>query len=438
MEIFHEINRKMHILILSGEVWNDRINGNNVISNWFEGMEAEFANIYCEPGVPYNKCCKKYFQITDSMMAKSIITRQKAGKILESTQYMLNIKAEEAPKKLYAFLKSISGDYLRLARELIWLWGRYDISQMKAFIDAFNPDVIFTERMASCKMLRLEKIVSGICNVPMLAFTGDDEYSLRQFKFSPFYWINRFMVRSMLRQMVKKYKIYYTLSEEQLIEYKQLFPCEMKILRKCGDLKEIDFDIKDLERPIRIIYAGKLYMNRWKALADIAECLKEINVNETNMILEIYTKDNITKKQKQLLDDKKNSFIKGPVSQEVLTGIYSESDIALHVESQNRKQRLMTRLSFSTKIIDCLFSGCAVLAYCWKEQSGWSYLKREDAAICVDSKAELIEKLKLINENPALISEYAQKAYDCCARNHRRKKVQEMLLDDFYRVSTYV
>ena len=51
----------MKILVLSSEVWNDEINGNNVTSNWFEGMEAEFANIYCEPGVPYNRCCKKYF-----------------------------------------------------------------------------------------------------------------------------------------------------------------------------------------------------------------------------------------------------------------------------------------------------------------------------------------------------------------------------------------
>lgn len=428
----------MKILVLSSEVWNDEINGNNVTSNWFEGMEAEFANIYCEPGVPYNRCCKKYFQITDSMMAKSIITKRKAGKVLEPTQYTLDLKAEEAPKKLYAFLKSISGDYLRFIRELIWLWGRYDILQMKAFIDAFNPDVIFTERMASCKMLRLEKIVSEICGAPMLAFTGDDEYSLRQFKFSPFYWINRFMVRRMLRQMVKKYKIYYTLSEEQLTEYKQIFPCEMKILRKCGDLKKTDFKLKKFEHPIRIIYAGKLYMKRWKALADIAECLKAINVSETNMILEIYTKDRITKKQKKLLDDGKNSFIRGPVSQEALAKIYSEADIALHVESQNKKQRLLTRLSFSTKIIDCLFSGCAVLAYCWNEQSGWTYLKREDAAICVDSKAELREKLELINEKNELISEYAQKAYECCARNHCKKDVQEQLLNDFYKVSSNV
>ena len=36
----------MKILVLSYEAWNDITNGNNVTSNWFEGMDAEFANIY--------------------------------------------------------------------------------------------------------------------------------------------------------------------------------------------------------------------------------------------------------------------------------------------------------------------------------------------------------------------------------------------------------
>ena len=58
----------MRILVLSNEVWNDRINGNNVTSNWFEGMDAEFANIYASPDEPLNNCCQRYYQITDSMM----------------------------------------------------------------------------------------------------------------------------------------------------------------------------------------------------------------------------------------------------------------------------------------------------------------------------------------------------------------------------------
>ena len=160
----------MKILVLSYEAWNDITNGNNVTSNWFEGMDAEFANIYASPGEPYNQCCQKYYQITDSMMLKSIISGKKAGKEvvwLQNTSQDKNSLAEEEPQKLYRFLKSISGDWLRFLREVLWLWGKYDIEGMKKFIDEFQPDIIFSERMASCKMLRLEKIVSGISSPPL-------------------------------------------------------------------------------------------------------------------------------------------------------------------------------------------------------------------------------------------------------------------------------
>lgn len=418
---------------MSSEVWNDKINGNNVITNWFEGMQAEFANIYASPGEPFNQCCKKYFQITDLMMLKSILSGENAGKILSDADTGMggNVnEAEAEPKRLYAFLKSISGDFLRLIREFLWLMGRYDVEALRRFIDDFKPDVILSERMASCKMLRLEKIVSEISDAPIFAFTGDDEYSFRQLKFSPFFWMNRMMVRKMLRTMVKRYKIYYTLSEEQKVYYEKEFGCRCEILRKCGE-SDAEYRPHKVHKPIKMIYAGKFYCNRWKMLGKIVNVLKAVNRDETKIILEIYTRDIPTRQQKKLLDDGKNSFIMGGVSQENLKRIYENADIALHVESIDRKNRLATRLSFSTKIIDCIFSGCAVMAFCWNQHSGWTYLKREDAAMCVSTEEELKCELRKICEDPSYVDRYAKKAYLCGRKNHQKQEVQKKLLMDF-------
>lgn len=421
----------MRILVLSNEVWNDKINGNNVTTNWFEGMNAEFANIYASPGTPDNNCCNKYYQITDKMMLNSIIKRKKAGKVIVQSGIDSNdTTAESEPKKLYEFLKSISGNILRFIRELLWLFGKYDELSLREFVDDFQPDVIFSERMATCKMLRLEKKIHGITNAPFFAFTGDDEYSLKQFSFSPSFWINRFMTRKRLRNNVRFYKVYYTLSYEQKEYYEKIFGCKCKILQKCGEF-DSDYVEHKVKEPIKLIYAGKFYCNRWKVLAQISETLKKINDSGKKAILEIYTKDKPTKKQKKLLNDGINSFIKGPVSQEELRKIYHESDIALHVESSDLKNRLATRFSFSTKIIDCIFSGCAVLAFCWEQHSGLTYLKREDAALCVSSKEELYAVLSKICENPQIICDYSYKAYVCGKQNHDKKQVQKMLLDDF-------
>ena len=424
----------MRILVLSNEVWNDKINGNNVTSNWFEGMNADFANIYASPSEPFNNCCERYFQITDSMMLRSILKQEKAGMMLPIREYNVDssgpMVAEDEPKKLYVFLKSFSGPFFRFVREVLWLLGRYDLEKMKQFIDAFQPDVVFSERMASCKMLRLEKIVSELTSAPMFAFTGDDEYSLKQISFSPFFWINRFMVRKRLRENVKKYKIYYTLSEEQGEYYERIFGCRCKLLQKCGSFQG-QYEERKIHSPIRMIYAGKFYCNRWKMLSDIADALREINKDRVQIILEIYTKDKPTALQNKLLNDRRSSFIRGGVSQAELVEKYHQADIALHVESKDLKNRLATRYSFSTKIVDCLFSGCAVMAYCWKQHSGLTYLMKKDAAICITNKEELVSILRSISEQPDVIAKYAKKAYECGTLFHQRKSVQEYLIADF-------
>lgn len=426
----------MRILVLSNEVWNDRINGNNVTSNWFEGMDAEFANIYASPETPLNKCCNTYFQITDRMMLKSITKGVKAGKALPKRRYdreQIDDVAEAEPKRLYKFLKSISGPFLRLVREELWLLGRYDIEKMQQFIDDFRPDVIFSERMASCKILRLESIVSEMTDAPMVAFTGDDEYSLKQLSFSPFFWINRFMVRRRLRKNAGKYKIYYTLSEEQKEYYERILQSKCKLLYKCGQFTG-PYQEHIVGDPIRMIYAGKFYCNRWKMLAQIVDVLREINQDETKIILEIYTKDMPTRKQSMLLNDGKNSFIRGAVTQDELSKKYHQSDIAVHVESLDIKNRLATRFSFSTKIIDCIFSGCAVLAYCWEKHSGLTYLQSRDAAICISRHDQLRKALLDLCEDKSIIADYSQKAHICGVRYHDKNKVQQMLLSDMEKV----
>ena len=85
----------MKILLITSEEWNDFVYCNGVLTNWFEGFPAEFAQIYVSPGLPNNHICKKYFQITDAQMARSILGGPKAGKEI---QMQTNAKQLEATK----------------------------------------------------------------------------------------------------------------------------------------------------------------------------------------------------------------------------------------------------------------------------------------------------------------------------------------------------
>lgn len=425
--------KKIKILVLSDEVWNDKIHGNNVLTNWFEGFDAEFANIYCSPGKPDNNVCRNYFQITDTMMLKSLISRQKAGKIVsyKSETVIESIDLYEKENlKLYKFLKSINLEVMRVMREAIWTLGKYDIDGLKRFIENFDPDIIFCARKASLKILRLERIVKDIYNVPLIVFTGDDEYSLKQFRISPMFWIHRLNLRSKLSKNASLYSLYYTHSEQQGKEYNRKFGVDTKTLFKGADFPR-NYVEKQINKPITLVYAGKLYCNRWKSLAQIAYYIKKINEDDVKIVLNIYTRDAITKKQDKLLNDKKNSYILGPVNADRLKEIYEKADIALHVESFDIKNKLLTRYSFSTKIIDCLNSTCAVMAICWNQHTGYKYLESEDAAICVDNYEKLKEVLNEIVSNPSIVDEYRNKAWKCGAINHDSQKIRNEMLSDF-------
>ena len=72
----------MNILLITDEEWNDSVYGNNVLTNWFAGFDAEFAQIYCSPGLPLNNVCRRYFRITDGEMARSLFFGPKAGHVV--------------------------------------------------------------------------------------------------------------------------------------------------------------------------------------------------------------------------------------------------------------------------------------------------------------------------------------------------------------------
>ena len=204
----------------------------------------------------------------------------------------------------------------------------------------------------------------------------------------------------------------------------------MKILLKSADASLIP-EKENIGEPIRLVYAGGIYLNRYKTLKKIADAIRSINKDGVRMRLDIYTANEITEKISRALDDKENSFIHPSVSLPELAEIYKASDIALHVESFGLKERLAVRMSFSTKIVDCLASGAAPMAVCDPKQGGYRYLEEEGAAICVGSADKIEAALRELLSNPERIKDYARSARECVARNHDKEKTAEMLRCDF-------
>lgn len=425
-------NKKIRILILTSESWNDFVFGNGVLTNWFTDFNADFAQIYLSPILPHNNICNLYFQITDKQMLKSFWGKR-AGKIVKQDK-TIN-KMTSMHQGIYVYLKKISTyihSPMMILNDFIWSCGHYDKSALKNFIDDFQPDVIFSPRMGSVKLFRLERIVSEITSVPIVAFTGDNEIGYDVVSYSPLYWLRRWYTNRMFLRNCKIYNYYFMHSQEQADIYSKKYRMPTSTLFKCATDLENNH-IKYVNFPIVMVYAGRLYCNRWKTLAEIGKALKIINKDGIRMQLDIYTGDELTRKQRASLCVDNSIHVHNAVTPSELINIYNQADIALHVESFDKEYMYVTKYSFSTKIIDLLASGCAIMAICWEKHAGYQYLHSQDAAFCCPDYNSILPLLFRICETPSLISEYQKKASEC-KKNHSRTKIHKQLLDVFEKV----
>lgn len=430
----------MKILLITDEEWNDAVHGNNVLTNWFGGFEADFAQIYCSPGMPYNDICDRYFQITDSQMVHSILPGgAKAGKSIKKPHKIEEIeksKKNAQRQGSYKWLKKLSlyiHTPMMLIRDAIWRWGHYDKVALEAFVKGFNPDIVFCPRLITPKLMRLEKIVSKMTDAPFVAFTADNEASLNHYSWSPLFWFRALAIHYAFRKHVKLYKHYFMFSEEQAQDYKKQYAIPTSCLYKCGIFDD-DIPPKNINKPIRLIYAGKLYCNRWKTLATVGRAIELLNVQAEKLILDIYTPEELTYTQKKAFSEYNSVRIHSAITSDQLAKEYHNADIALHVESFDKKYRYATHYSFSTKIIDLMASSCAIMAICWEKHAGYQYLKKADAAFCISSYNEILPTLDKISSSPSLINEYADKAWHCGVKNHTRNIIHNQIELIFERV----
>lgn len=426
----------MKILIIADEEWNDVVFANGVLTNWFTGFEAEFAEMYCSPGLPLNNVCDRYFQLTDGQMLRSLYSSTRAGSIVVKPSDASTIEAskENAQRKgVYGIIKKMSlwvHTPIMMIRDFIWSAGRYNKMELTQFVNDFAPDVIFCPQYGTPKLWRLERYVHSICSAPMIAFTGDDETSYKQVSYSPLYWIRRWYCRQALKKTVGIFSHYMMHSKDQAEEYANDFGVPTSRLFKCGVFAD-KHEAKPVGLPILLVYAGRLYCNRWKSLAAIGEALRTINKDGVKMVLDIYTQEKLTSEQAKHLCEENFIYMKGSVPGSELPRIYREADIALHVESFDKKYMYATRVSFSTKIIDLMASTCAIMAICWNKQTGYQYLEEHDAAICIDSYDKILPRLQAIVDNPSIVQDYAKKAYECGKKNHSREIIQNQLKSTF-------
>lgn len=419
---------KIRILLVTRESLRKDRNEGNILLNLFEGLPVELAHIGCKPEPPDNDVCQgRYFQITDKMVIEKLLRRIPMGSSVQPELKERQEKTSNTGRKLYDFFRNYNWNIFYILQDILWALAGTQSPALDAFIDGFKPDMIFAPLTPYWYANRLQNRVIRYAGVPAVTYFYDDIYSLKQFNLSPFYWIHRFAVRDSIQKNLPLYSFAYTMTEQQKKEYEKLLHIPMRVLRKPAPHTQCE---KVLHDDIRMIYAGNIYYGRDKTLAMVADAVRALRAEGNDLRLDIYTSSPMKKKMRRWLDDGIASFVHPAISAEELGAQYAQSDIALHVESFRKKDALVTRLSFSTKIVDCLASGCAVLAVCPEINAGWQYLRDERAALCVSDKGRIEVAVQQLVTDYLLRKSLCETSMQCLEKKHNRIIVRKRLFDE--------
>lgn len=411
----------MRVLIISDVPWRDDNSVGNTFSNIFENFNGvEFANLYCKAGMPDSKIVQNFYQITEKQLILKFLGKKSKEKVINSAE-VLNKKEQ----KFYDVLRTLRFQSFFLIRELIWKIGNWKSEELSSFLNDFKADIVFSFCLDSVYYNNLVEYCNNNSKSKLVLFLADDVYAIQ--KRNPIYLIYKLFSRSRIRRLIKKSDLVYGASPQLCEEYSKTFNKEMSPLYKvCNNVVRSKLTVN---QPIKITYTGNLYYGRLETLSLIAQALKEINSNGTRIMLDIYTSGLTNSKMYSMLNIKGSTRLLGSITYDKVKEILQESDIVLHVESFKQNEIKKTRLSFSTKIVDCMQSGSCLLAVGPLETASISLLNNYKIAQVISSnQVEVIKEsiLNLVN-NTEIITKTAAEMHNFASKNHSVQSINKNL-----------
>lgn len=413
----------MRILIVSNIELDDTNAAGNTFANWLtDWPDTEVSSLYCRAAVPHNDFCDSFYSISPLSIVKNILTPWKIGRFTK--------KDNEKPKKTEGIESSLirktklgNSSYLYVLNDIIINSNLWQNKQYKEYIHNYNPDIVFYFAKSEAFIYQNLKYLKRYTNAKFVAYFADDMYSKYHDK-----GVKNWIFRQRFPKLVSMADKNYGASKLMCDTYSKWFNISLTPLYK-GCLISNSKDHVNV--PIRIIYAGNLYYGREKTLAAIANALKSINEEKQLAILEIYTNAIITDEIDRSLNIKGSSKIMGSRPFSEIQEILKNADIVLHVESFEPKYIKIVKLSYSTKISDCLQSGSMMLVVGPNGIASVEEAKQLDGVMVINNELSIRNRLRDLLMNPQLILNAA------CKTNIEAKKkfpieiVRKRLYDDF-------
>lgn len=423
------------VLITCIDSWRGDIGANTLPSFFSKWDPNRVAVVYTRADKPTLPQCNHYFQISESEIIRAVVhPGKKVGQVVKRENNADNRKqiTEEViqERKRINLFRNMNLNCFQIARDCIWAMGAWKSPALDAFLEDFNPDVIFFPIYPYTYMNEIQLYIANKTGCRGVAYIADDNYSYKPEWYNPVFLLRRTCLRRTINSLMRK-------SDELLVilpflekEYSGIFNLPIKVLSK-GIPFDGDYVEKRPANPISVLYTGNLFIGRDKTMAMVADTIRELNEEYgiPRIKLEIYSHIQYSQKLLDKLNIPGSSSFNGAVSVEESRHLQREADVVLFVEGIDIFNKNKARLSFSTKLTDYFRAGKCILAVGPRDIAPIDYLNRNDAAIVAFDRESLKMKLRAIVDNPQCISEYGRRAYELGINNHSENEMFRVIED---------
>lgn len=419
------------IVSISLSTWRQD-SGIHTQTDLFKFWEKDrLAQIYTKSDYPDTPVCDKFFRIAENKVIKSVYKRIPVGERVENRVQSTaeDKKAEEEEKKLYAKAHKKKSWFMTLMRELVWSLGRWKTKALDTFIQEESPDVYFVPIYPVVYMGKLQLHILKKHPRPYVCYLADDNYSYKTCGKNIFAYIHRFFLRKVVKKLAKNCNQMFTITQTEAEDTDKLFGTHSVVLTKGIDYSNLAYQEKPVHTPLKMVYTGKMVIGRDQTLAAMAEAVKRINADGEKISFEIYSPD--VPNKKTLLRMQDGAKLMGCVHKDKVQEIQEAADVVVFVEGLEKKDRLIARLSFSTKLTDYFRSGKCIFAVGDKRIAPIEYLKDNDCAVIACEYEEIEERLRELLDRPNMVLEYGKKAFDCGKRNHDETHIKQVFIETF-------
>ena len=229
-----------------------------------------------------------------------------------------------------------------------------------------NRPQVGVSMLGSARMVCLVNQVSFRLNLPVIPYFQDD-------------WPETLYARSIvtrrlraqlqreLSTAIRRAGLAFVVCDAMAREYGDRYGVATEVIPNCVDSGEqaavAEVPQFSVSRPLRIVFAGNLYLGRPALAIDVAQAVEQLVVGGARVEFRLYLGADDRQKYGPLLARYAGTRLFDWVEPELLSATLRECDIGLHIDDFSPSARSLIQFSFGAKIPEYLMASLPILSY---------------------------------------------------------------------------